>query len=205
MINAQHNAIIDPFFRWYVIWKMKRSFSSFSIEGNVKNNSDALLLVCNHISWWDGMWALYLNQQLFRRKFYFMMLEEQLSKNWFFKYTGGFPVRKSSSSLIESLNYASKLLQNPDNLVLIFPQGKLQSMHRNTFVFEKGIERILEANPGNTQVVFQANLVDYLSEVKPAVHIYITAYNGSGNIRELETAYNNFHRECLEKQAKKES
>lgn len=205
MIKAQHNALIDPFFRWYVLWKMKRSFSSFTIDGKVENTTDALLLVCNHVSWWDGIWALHVNQQLFQRKFYFMMLEEQLNKNWFFKYTGGFPVRKSSRSMVQSLNYAGKLLQNPANLVLMFPQGKIQSMHRNTFVFEKGIERILKAKPGNTQVIFQVNLVDYLSAVKPAVHIYITAYNGSSNIRELETAYNNFYGECLEKQAQKES
>lgn len=205
MIKAQHNIFIDTFFRWYVIWKMKRNFSSFTIEGEVKNTSDAILLVCNHVSWWDGIWALHVNQQLFQRKFYFMMLEEQLNKNWFFKYTGGFPVRKSSRSLVESLNYASKLLQNPGNLVLMFPQGKIQSMHRNTFVFEKGIERILDSNQGNAKVIFQVNLVDYLSEAKPAVHMYIKAHQGNREISELETAYNLFYNECLDKQAQKES
>ena len=72
------------------------------------------------------------------------MLEEQLKKNWFFQYTGGYSIKKSTRSVVESLNYTAELLENNKNLVLMFPQGKIQSMHRSEFVFEKGIERILK-------------------------------------------------------------
>jgi hypothetical protein len=53
-----------------------------------------------------------------------MMLEDQLKRYWFFKYTGGFSVKKKSKSITETLNYTQELLSDGKNLVLIFPHGQ---------------------------------------------------------------------------------
>lgn len=204
IIKAKHNAIIDPFFRWYVIWKMKRSFHEIVINSDVEDLGKPILLICNHTSWWDGIWALHLNQQKFQRKFHFMMLEEQLKKNWFFQYTGGFSVRKSDRSVVESLNYAADLLENKNNLVLMFPQGKIQSMHRTGFIFEKGIERILKRTKNEVELVFEVNLLDYFSQVKPSVYLNATVYNGEHSLTAIQEAYNAFFLECIHQQEKKE-
>ncbi len=205
IIKAKHNAILDPFFRWYVIRKMKRSFYAYRIHSDVKDNGKPILLICNHISWWDGIWALHLNQQLFGRKFHFMMLEEQLKKNWFFQYTGGFSVRKSTRSVVESLAYSAELLSNKNNLVLMFPQGKIQSMHRSEFVFEKGIEHVLRRLNNQVELVFEVNLVDYFSQAKPTVYINATEYTGEYSLKAIEEAYNLFYRKCIDRQKQKEN
>ena len=83
-----------------------------------------------------------------------MMLEDQLLKFRFFQWTGGFSIKKKSREMIESLQYAAKILDNPDNLLLIFPEGKLQSLYNPLHVFEKGIERIVEGHKNNFQLVF---------------------------------------------------
>ena len=201
MIRAKHHIILYPFFRNYVLWKMKRSFASIELCGTVADKGNAILWIANHISWWDGIWVLWTNEKLFGRRFHFMMLEEQLRKNWFFQYTGGFSVKKGTRSVMESLKYAAELLSNPKNMVLMFPQGKIQSMHRSHFAFEKGIEKILTQNSSDIQVLFQANFVDYLSKPKPTLYLYIKKFDGAPAREALEEGYMRFYSECLTQQS----
>jgi len=203
IIKAKHNWFLDPFFRQFVIWKMKRSFHAFNLMGKVQDKNLPILLICNHMSWWDGIWALHVNQQLFCRKYHFMMLEEMLQKNWFFKYTGGFSVNKNSKSIIETLNYTAGLLSQKNNMVLLFPQGEIVSMHNPVFEFEKGVEKILQRTKNKVQVIFLANIIDYLADVKPSVYAYISDYTGSYKTTSLESAYNDFYRQSLVNQKQK--
>ena len=129
-----------------------------------------------------------------------MMQEEQLKKNWFFNYTGGFPVSTNPRKAIDSIHYAAELLKNPNNLVLLFPQGKIESMHRHEFVFQKGIERLANTVNNDIQLVFLACLVDYYSFSKPTVNAYLSLYSESYTRKEIQGAYNNFYNSCLLKQ-----
>lgn len=181
---------------------MKKHFHSFRIEMEVADKNLPILLICNHMSWWDGIWTLHINQQLFHRKYHFMMLEGQLRKNWFFKYTGGFSISKKSKSIIESLNYTAELLQNSANMVLIFPQGEIESMHNNNFIFEKGLEKILAKVKNRIQIILVANFVDYHSNVKPVLHAYLNDYTGGFDTVEIQSAYNSFYISCAAKQQK---
>lgn len=127
-----------------------------------------------------------------------MMLEEQLRKYWFFKYTGGFSIKKSSRSVVESINYTSELLSDNHNLVLMFPQGEIQSLYTRSFSFEKGVETILNKTKGKFQIFFVANLIDYFSNPKPSLFIYLTEYYSSSfQIGHIESSYNKFYDHCL--------
>lgn len=132
------------------------------------------------------------------------MLEEQLKKNWFFQHTGGYSIKKSTRSVVESLNYTAELLENNKNLVLMFPQGKIQSMHRSEFVFEKGIERILKLLNNEIEIVFEVNLVDYLSNAKPTAYLNAKTYKGDYSLAGIEKAYNKYYNACLQIQEKLE-
>ena len=202
IIRAKHNIFIDSFFRFYVIWKMKRTFHTFIIETKVEDKNLPILLICNHTSWWDGIWTLHLNQQLYRRKYHFMMLEDQLQKNWFFKYTGGFSVSKNSKSIVETLNYTAEVLSDKKNMVLLFPQGKIESMHNSGFIFEKGVEKILQRTKNTVQVIFVANLIDYHSNIKPTLHAYLSNYSGKFQVEEIQNEYNRFYKNCISNQIK---
>lgn len=201
ILTARHHVFIYPFFMRYAVFITKRYFRNVNISGNINNKGLPILIIANHISWWDGFWIAYLNETLFRRKFHFMMLEEQLRKYWFFNYAGGFSVRKGSKTVVETLRYTSDLLQNSGNLVLVFPQGEISSMHNQHFEFEKGIERVIR--PGqNVQVIMVANMVDYFSQKKPSLTVYLEEYPDSvSDHHAIEARYNAFYKECVTTQS----
>lgn len=200
IIKARHHTFIYPFFQWYSRWIIKRNFDRVIIHGEFVDRDLSVLLVSNHISWWDGFWSMYLNLELFKRKFHFMMLKNQLRKYWYFNFSGGYSVEQNSRSALESIDYTIELLSHSENLVLMFPQGKLQSMHRQSFEFRKGIERIVEkVGRNNIQLVFLVNITEYLSRQKPTLHQYIMEYAGnSSSVEDLQFYYNVFCQKCFE-------
>jgi 1-acyl-sn-glycerol-3-phosphate acyltransferase len=205
MIKAKHHWFIYPFFIFYSFWKIKRHFKDVHINTLLPTDTidKPILLIGNHISWWDGFIVQYINQKLWKKKFHFMMLEEQLVKHRFLNLTGGFSIAKKSKEIIASLRYANELLQDKTNLVLMFPQGKITSMHQQTMVFEKGIERILQHTSETIELVFMVNLIDYFSYATPSLSIYITNYQGDkSNHKDIEKAFQDFYTSCVDKQKK---
>ena len=203
ILKAKHNFIIYPFFKRYSAWLIKRNFSSIMIMGDFHDQKLPVLLISNHSSWWDGFWAMYLTVKILKRKFHFMMLEEQLRKRMIFNYTGGFSVNKKKRSIIETLNYTQDLLNDSNNMVLVFPQGEIQSMHTQCFQFEKGIARILKDKTEKVQIIFMANMVDYFSSSKPGIYIYIEEYKDSNmDPDNLQNHYCAFYQKCIENQKK---
>lgn len=197
MLKAKHTILTSNFIKYFSIWKTEKSFHSVKIFNEFQDRKLPLMVIANHFSWWDGFWINYLNSKLFNRKFYFMMLEDQLEKRKFLLKTGGFSVNKSSRSIIETINYTVDLLKDKSNLVLIFPQGKIQSLYTQNFQFEKGIEAILNRKSNEIQIVFVANLIDFYSYEKPSLFMYIKEYNSSDfSVQTIENAYNSFFSEC---------
>ena len=70
-------------------------------------------------------------------------------------------MRKNSKSIIETLDYTRQLLTDKNNLVLIYPHGKIQAMHNTDFQFERGLDHILKKMKNPFQVIFKVSLVDY--------------------------------------------
>lgn len=131
------------------------------------------------------------------------MLESQLRKFWLFNYIGGFSVNPGSRSVVESLNHAAELLENEGNLVLIFPQGKINSIHNQRIVFEKGVEHILKRAKKEVKIVFLTILTDYFSSEKPGLYFYVEEYKAENtSTQALEEAYNAFYNQCTIKQNK---
>jgi 1-acyl-sn-glycerol-3-phosphate acyltransferase len=201
ILKAKHNAVIYPFFKWYIRFKINRNFIPVKITSEIIEKNLPVLLITNHNSWWDGLWVEYVNQRIFKRKYHFMMLEDQLRKFWFFNYTGGFSVRKNSKSIIETLDYTRQLLTNKNNLVLMYPQGEIQSMHEPVFKFERGLEYILKKMENPVQVVFMVSLVDYFSNPKPGLFLYLKEFDGMDFKTEtILLKFNKFYVDCVEKQ-----
>lgn len=100
------------------------------------------------------------------------MLEEQLTKHWYFQFCGGFSIKKQSKGIIESIQYTAELLKQKENAVLLFPQGRIHSLYADTICFERGVEKIIRNCQPDTQVLFTASLPDYFSKPKPDVYMY---------------------------------
>ena len=193
-------------FIWLTRFLLKRNFNSVSINGEFKDNGNSVLVIANHISWWDGFWIMLLNLKFIKRKFHFMMLEEQLRKHWYFQYLGGYSIKKKTRGIIESINYTTELLKQQGNIVIMFPQGQIHSMYNNTIVFEKGIERIIKNTSPETQVLFVANLIDYFSDAKPNLFIYLKSFLAKDfQQSNIEYKYNKFYAKVLDNQKSKVS
>lgn len=201
IIKAKHNFFIYNFFRYYAVRKTNKFFETVNITGDYKKQEKPILVIANHISWWDGFWIMYLNMKIYKRKFHFMMLEEQLKKYWFFNYSGGFSVNKKSKTIIETLNYTVDLLKDKNNMVLIFPQGEIKSVYENNIQFEKGLDWIIKKTK-DIQIIQVASFVDYFSKQKPSLYIYFEEFNPNENTT-LETSYNQFYSKSVEKQKTK--
>lgn len=133
-----------------------------------------------------------------------MVLEDQLRKYWFFRFKGAFSVRKNSRSSIESISYAAKLLDDPANLVLIFPQGRLQSMHVSEPAFQKGVFRLIEKIQGPCQVIYCATVLEYLESFKPTAHFYLLDCGTAKDLdlKNLEKRVSDFHQQALQRQVR---
>jgi 1-acyl-sn-glycerol-3-phosphate acyltransferase len=202
MIEARQNKLYLGFFSWYSRQLMKWHFKSVQMKGEFQDTGSSILAIANHFSWWDGFIVQYLNQQKFGRDFYFMMLEEQLKKRMFLNRCGGFSVSKHPRALLSSLNHAASLLGQANNLVLVFPQGRIETKYRYPFVFERGIEEIIKRASIPVQILFIANLVDYFSNASPSLFInFQQADLGTRLDRSrIEEAYNAFFADCIAKQ-----
>lgn len=206
MIKAKHHIVIYPLFKKLTQYLLKRNFKSIQIQGDFNDTGKPVLVIANHIGWWDGFWLMHFNLKVLHRKFHFMMLEEQLKKHWYFQYSGAFSVKKHSRSVVESINYTTDLLKNSENMVFMFPQGEINSLYANVMHFESGIQRIIEQSSNDLQIVFVANLIDYFSNSKPSLYIYMQT-DSSKNLKEkiMENEYNKFYHKILDFQKAKTS
>lgn len=204
ILKAKHNLLIYNFFRLYTLISIKLNFKYFRIIGKIEDKKMPLLIVSNHSTWWDGFWIMYLNLKILKRKFYFMMQETQLRKFWFFNFSGGFSVNKNSRSVIDSINYSCEILSIPQNMLLIFPQGKLNSLYNSKIFFQKGIEKILTKSKNEIQIIFVVNLIDFLNFSKPSVFQYIMEHKYTQfNFSNFCNEYQNFFNNCIENQSNK--
>ncbi len=128
------------------------------------------------------------------------MLEEQLRKRMFINRCGAFSVRKDSRELIESVNYAVGLLDDPNTLVCLYPQGQIQSQYLGDLDFESGASWILRKSKADVQVWFCVGLVDYFGKPKPVIRFYLKEYEGDKTNEALEAAYNEFRNQCIKNQ-----
>jgi len=211
MIKGSHHVLYEKFFDLYLGWITGKDFHDHRIiipDGDkttitAQLAGHSILMIGNHFSWWDGFIARHVSKQLLKRRLYVMMLEDQLRSRMFLSRIGAFSIRQNHRSAVESLHYAAGLLRDPANVVVMFPQGKFQSVYHYPLDFENGWFRALKMAAGHTKVVFMANLVDYFSNRKPSLNTYLHAVETAlPDASAVEQAYNLFMKEAVEQQGR---
>jgi 1-acyl-sn-glycerol-3-phosphate acyltransferase len=202
MIPARRVALFSNWFAIYMRYRMRKAFKLLQVMPFTPKPGHSILLLCNHFSWWDGLWGNYLAYWHLNRKLYIMMQEDHLQKRMLFNLFGGFSINRSSREMIESLQYAAGLLDNPENLVVVFPQGELISNHTTEIKVEKGIERLIKNIKGPCQIVYSCALIDYFESLKPSVyfHLFDCGLAGEVSFGELTEKINTFHKQALKDQ-----
>jgi hypothetical protein len=164
------------------------------------------ILMCNHFSFLDGFLAAYLfSKTLLKngdmKRLYIMSVKKQVEKNPWLRYMGSFSVDPGKRSITESFEYAAEVLSTPGNLLLFYPQGKLESCHIRHIKFETGIAEIVPKIKGNCQLLWSSNLVEYFESIKPSIYFNMEdcGTNHDFNFDTLQQKVNQFHREAIER------
>jgi len=201
MIRAKHNKLYIWFFRNYFGLLQKIYFKKTTVISElIIPENHSVLRFQNHFSWWDGYWSYLLSWKVFRRKFHVMMLENQLRKHLFLNRCGVFSIQKNNRDFLESLLYSTEILNDPINLVTIYPSGAMFTHHQQTIHFQSGIDRILKSETKKFSIVLAVFLVDYFGFTRPEIRVYLENYSGERTAEALEIAYNSFYQNCISKQ-----
>ncbi|OJW12867.1 lysophospholipid acyltransferase family protein [Mucilaginibacter sp. 44-25] len=199
MIPARRVTLFSNWFAKYMRYRMRKAFNRLEVMPFTPKPGHSILLLCNHFSWWDGLWGNYLAYWHLHRKLYIMMQEDHLQKRMLLNLFGGFSINRQSREMIKSLQYAAGLLANPENLVVVFPQGELISNHTTEIKVERGIELLLRNIKGPCQIVYNCALIDYFESLKPSVyfHLFDCGVAGEVSFAELSEKINAFHKQAL--------
>ncbi|MXV14751.1 lysophospholipid acyltransferase family protein [Hufsiella ginkgonis] len=204
MLSPRTNNLVYTFFSWYISRIIRSDFHQVVFKEITLEPGRAVLLLANHSSWWDAFVIFHLNKKFLHKKFHVMVTEENHRKVWFFKYLGAFSVKKRSRDLLTSLEFAARLLDDPENLVLIFPQGKLHSGHAHHIRFEKGLLQLVSRSAANFQYLFASLFVDYFQHRKPSVTCYLEQWMPATetSLALINDAYNKHYENARLQQAK---
>lgn len=202
MIPARRNELLSGWFAKYMRYRMRKAFNRIEVMPFIPREGHSVLLLCNHFSWWDGFFGNYLAYWHLKRKLYIMMQHDHLEKRMLFNLFGGFSIEKGTREMLTSLQYAAGLLNEPENLVVVFPQGELMSNHTTNINIERGIERLIKNIKGPCQVVYSCVLIDYFESLKPSAYIHLFDCGIAGEVpfNELVANINGFHQQALHNQ-----
>jgi len=192
MVYPKQNTLIHWGFSYYVKWLVGKTFHELLFNTIEIDQNKSILLLANHFSFWDGLILYCINDRLFNKKFQVMVNEKTTYKLHFLRYGGAFSINKNSRGMMDSLNYAAKLLDDPLNLVLLFPQGKLFSNFVEDIHFEKGVLKVMKQATGKFQLVFASTFIQYYKHKKQSVNVYLkneTENYADNTIDVLKNAY----------------
>jgi len=176
----------------YVTFLVRTKFQQLISNPIDIDKNKSILLLANHFSFWDGLILHCINDALFKKNFHFMVNEDTAYKLHYLQYGGAFSINKKSRQILESLDYAAALLAEPDNLVLLFPQGKLFSNFVEDVRFEKGVLRVIKQAAGKFQLVFAATFIQFYKHRKQSINVYLkneAVDYADKSITELKKAY----------------
>ncbi|MCD8742550.1 lysophospholipid acyltransferase family protein [Mucilaginibacter roseus] len=202
MIPARRVSLFSNWFARYMRYRIHKAFNRVVVMPFEPKPGHSVLLLCNHFSWWDGFFGNYLAYWHLKRKLYIMMQEDHLRKRMLFNLFGGFSIEKGSREMIKSLQYAAGLLNDPENLVVVFPQGELISNHATEIEIGNGIERLIKNIKGPCQIVYSCVLIDYFESLKPSafIHLFDCGVAGELPFEQLVSNINACHKQALANQ-----
>lgn len=207
MFYPRKNAWLSGVYFWYFKLIFRRNFSAFNHDPFTLKADQAVLLLANHASWWDTFMLAYLNRKHFKKNFYMLISADTYRRRPYLKYFGAFAPSPEQNDTLELLKYAGSLLDDPANMLLIFPQGGIKSGYVRSIQFEKGMLQLINTSKKNFQFVFSVILTDYFNASKPAASVSFTAWEMEEytSLQLLKSEYNKYYSQTILKQTQKAS
>lgn len=191
----------------FICWFFRRRFNKMVIREVDVKARHSYLLMSNHFSFMDGFLAAYLSLHAIHKKhelkgIYIMVLKKQMQMNPFLKYFGCFSISPGTTSVNESLEYAAELLNTPGNLLIMYPQGNLESNHVRKIVMKDGINYMIPKVKGNCQLIWSSTLIEYFESLKPSAYFDLLdcGTNRDFNFETMSSKINDHHKAAIQKQ-----
>lgn len=98
------------------------------------------------------------------------MLEDQLKRYWFFKKLGAYSINPSSPrSIIETSNYTKLIVSNPENFVVTYPQGEIESFEKRPLTLKKGLNFFMKGIEKDFLILPVGFKIHYYNEKYPSI------------------------------------
>lgn len=191
LIPANKKSLWAKLLKPILFGNIEKNFYSVKIKNKENfysgNPEYSRILYGMHNCFYDGQLAYYFCRKVFNANFYLMIQElyrlPQLAA------VGGFSVEKNSPyEAVKSLNYASNLLKDKENMLWLFPQGKVMPPDYMPLKFESGLSYICN-KVKKVNVIPVAIKYTFVRQEKPEIFIEIgkptVIDNGVRNKKEL--------------------
>jgi 1-acyl-sn-glycerol-3-phosphate acyltransferase len=130
-------------FTWYARRYVRHHFHSLRVSrsGLPPESKLPLIIYSNHASWWDPLVGLVLKSEFFAgRRLYAPMDAAMLERYKLFARLGFFGVEQGSGrGAVQFLRTAEAILQSPEPLLAITPQGRFADVRERPVRFEAGL------------------------------------------------------------------
>lgn len=201
MVYPGNNKLVRLLFGWYLDISIKFNLRRINYNAIAIDPSRSVLLLANHYSFWDTLLVYYLNKHFFKKKTHVLIIEKTMQRWPFLRHMGAFSITPNSKDMLASLNYAGNLLNDPGNLVLIYPQGKLYSNFSTEIIFEQGLSRVIQQSTKTFQCVMMASFIENFEHKKPGAYIYLKSTDiASDDIKTINQLYQQHYTEAKAKQ-----
>lgn len=177
-MTPRHNNTVRWFWDRYLDIRYRRAFTS--IHFNLSSaDRDALhpelpvILVPNHISWWDGFFCFDVQRRLRPGSgIYSLMLDTELQKFPILRQVGCFGIQPGNAASVRRafMQFRDLAAVNPYRTLTYFPQGQISPMRQRPLGFLRGIE-LLVRMIGRVQCVPLALHIEPMNAAKPSVFV----------------------------------
>jgi 1-acyl-sn-glycerol-3-phosphate acyltransferase len=135
---------------------------------------EPLILVANHVSWWDGFVLRELHRCLRPgTPLHTVMLESELRRLRPLRALGAVGMKPGNPASIAHTirTLGERLRQRPDSVVNYFPQGRIWPSHRRPLGFERGVE-LFARRLGRTRLIPVGIHIEPLQRVAPSAFVH---------------------------------
>ena len=138
--------ISSPLLRWFTWYSrryVRRHFHSVRVSRSGLPPASRLPLVVysNHASWWDALVCLVLKDEFFPERRAFAPIDAAMLERYkMFRRLGFFGVeQRTRRGAIQFLRTAQAVLQSPQHLLAVTPQGRFTDVRQRPVRFEAGL------------------------------------------------------------------
>lgn len=140
MIPARKSPRFSRWFAAHAEGRFRRGFQSVRMHGldGLRRTCAAgpVLLVANHVSWWDALLCVVLGHRVLGVDGFAMMDAGNLRRYPFFARVGGFGVERGGDA--EALAWCVEVLDRPGRLIWVYPQGAERPVTQRPLGFRRG-------------------------------------------------------------------